>query len=494
MEIPDIAARRFDRNGQMVPITAGNVAVFPMVILMALGCLERVTGEEVPLDSRFTAQPSHSNSMGDDTAAPAHSEQVHNDVAHEEAAPPQPFEDAEGERITLSGVLVSKFEGPVDLDVSTVDKNAPGGLKSEGKLIFDGPGPFSFDVPVGVGEILVAGFQDLESDGPSEADPYAEVRVDVLNTSILDIELAMIPGGRATATKGPEHKEVPPPQPFVGIQGERVVLSGTIISEAQGPVDLDVSIVDSEAEGGLDNQGKLIVEAPGPYSLEVPVDIGTLQLAAFQDLEKDGPSANDPYAELRVQVETVAIDQVDFTLVTGGRNTGGAVGPEHVEAPPGFGSGQAPPPDGTPTQSDLFAGYEGPRVKVSGLLVWDGEGVVDMDLFTPDSSASGGRKLLGKLKKNVGAFSITVPLSLGQLEIDAFADRTGDGPSGDDPRATIGGITLTEGKVSDLQVVLVSLVEDAPPPPPEGGGTDLEEEFARTVGGSGSKKQTGDGP
>jgi len=478
----------------MVPLRAGPVVMLPFVVWLAVGCLERVTGEEVPLDSRFTAQPSHSNSASDDTGAPAHAEQVHKDVVHEEAAPPQPFEDAVGERITLSGVMVSEFEGSVDLDVSTVDDDSPGGLKSEGKLIFDGPGLFSFDVPVGVGEILVAGFQDLESDGPSEADPYAEVRVEILDTSIADIELRMVAGGRSTATKGPEHQEVPPPQPFVGMDGARIVLSGSILSEISGPVDLDVSIVNSESEGGLDNQGKLIVVGPGPYSFEVPVDIGTLQLAAFQDLEKDGPSAKDPYAELRVDVGSTAIEHVDFTLVVGARNSGGSVGPEHVEAPPGFGSGQAPPPDGTPTQSDPFEAYEGARVEVSGRLVWDGAGVVDMDLFTPDSSASGGRKLLGKLKRNVGVFSITVPASLGQLEIDAFADLNGDGPSGDDPRATIAGINLTDGNVTNLQVVLASLEEDAPPDLPEGGGTDLEEEFARTVGASGSKKQTGDGP
>jgi hypothetical protein len=467
--------------------------MLPIVLWLTMGCLERVTGEEVPLDSRFTAQGSHSGGGVDDTAAAPHEEQIHQDVTHEEAAPPQPFESDEGERVTLSGVLASDFPGGVDLDVSTVNKDLPGGLKSEGKLIFDGPGPFSFDIPVGVGEILLAAFQDLEEDGPSEADPYVEVHVEVLATPISDIVLTMIPGGRSNATKGPEHKEVPPPRPFAGMEGEWIVLSGTIDSDLSGPVDLDVAIVDAEAEGGLDNQGKLIVEAPGPYSFEVPVNVGTLQLAAFQDLEKDGPTEKDPYAELRVDIASVAIDQVDFDLVVGARIGGGAVGPEHVDAPPGFGSGQAPPPDGTPSQSDPFEAYEGERVEVSGLLVWDGNGVVDMDLFTPDASASGGRKLLGKLKRNVGAFSIKVPASLERLEIDAFADRAGDGPSGDDPRATVAGIILTDGSVTGLRVVLTSLEEDAPPPQPEGGGTDIEEEFARTVGGSGSTQQTGDG-
>ena len=80
--------------------------------------------------------------------------------------------------------------------------------------------------------------------------------------------------------------------------------------------------------------------------------------------------------------------------------------------------------------------------------------VVDLDLFTPDTTAGGGRRLLGKLKKNVGAFRIEVPVRLGMLELDAFADLTGDGPSGDDPRATIRNIVLTEGSVTGIQVTL----------------------------------------
>jgi len=477
----------------VVPQATGRIAVQPIFLWLFLGCLERVTGEEVPLDSRFTAQVAHTVANGDDTAAPVHNDQVHREVTHEEAEPPQPFEDVKGDRVVLSGQIVSDFPGAIDLDVSTVDEDEPGGLKSEGKQIFEGPGAFEFGVPVDAGELLLAAFQDLEDDGPSEADPYAEMIVEVTDEPISSLVLTLVPGGRANSKGGPAHKEVPPPELFSDVEGERVVISGTISSDIAGPVDLDVALVDDSAPGGLDNQGKLMVKALGAFSLEAPAGIGTLQLAAFQDLNKDGPSADDPYAELRVEVGSVAVEQVDFTLVVGARNSAGAGGPEHVEAPPGFGSGQAPPPDGSPTQSDPFASYAGERVQVSGRLVWDGPGVVDMDLFTPDSSATGGRKLLGKLKKNVGAFSLTVPAILDRLEIDAFADRTGDGPSGDDPRGSAKDIQLTDGDVTGLEIVLASLEEDAPPPLPEGGGTDLEEEFARTVGGSANTQQTGDG-
>jgi len=464
-----------------------------MLPLLMVGCLERVTGEVVPLDSRFTAQPSHASGGMDDTGGPVHADQEHKEVTHQEEAPPQPFADVEGEKVSISGTLISETAGSVDVDVSVVDASADGGLVSAGKLILEGPGAFSFEVPVGVGILHVAAFQDLEKDGPSENDPYAQITIDVAVDPMADLEMLLVAGARSTAQSGPEHTAVPPPQPFDDFEGEWVAISGTIISEMEGAVDLDVGREDEASPGGLVTEGKLIFSEAGAFSFDVPVDIGALRLAAFQDLEKDGPSEDDPYAELRVEVGSEPLQGIEFTLVVGARSQGAGSGPEHVEAPPGFGSGQAPPPDGTPTQSDPFSSYEGERVTVSGLLVWDGDEVVDLDLFTPDTSAGGGRRLLGKLKKKVGAFSIKVPMSLGMLELDAFADLTGDGPTGDDPRATVRNISLTEGSVTGLQVLLTSLVEDAPPAKPESGGTDIEEEFARTVGGSPSSKQTGDG-
>jgi len=463
-----------------------------MLPLLLTSCLERVTGEEVPLDSRFTAQPV-ALTGGDDTGAPAHREQEHREVLHTEEAPPQPFQDTEGEKISVSGTVSSEATGGVDVDVSVVDDAAPGGLVRAGKLKLDGPGDFSFEVPVSIGWIQVAAFQDVEKDGPSENDPYAESRFEVQAESVTGLELALVLGGRTSSSSGPVHKEVPPPEPFSDVEGERVTISGIIRSERMNPVDLDVGRKDEAAPGGVTAEGKLVFPEPGAFSLDVPSNVGRLRLAAFQDLEQDGPSAQDPYAELEVEVGSASVSGVEFDLVVGSRDEGAGGGPEHVEAPPGFGSGQAPPPTGTPTQSDPFADIEGDRVDVSGSLVWRGDEVVDLDLFTPDTSAGGGRRLLGKLKKSVGAFTLSVPVSLGVLELDAFADLTGDGPTGDDPRATVRDITLTAGSVSGIQIVLVSMVEDAPPALPEGGGTDIEEEFARTVGGGPAKKQTGEG-
>ena len=62
----------------------------------------------------------------------------------------------------------AKLTGSVDLDVSLVDKSSPSGLSSVGKMILEGPGPFSLDVPIDVGDLHFAAFQDLEKDGPSK--------------------------------------------------------------------------------------------------------------------------------------------------------------------------------------------------------------------------------------------------------------------------------------------------------------------------------------
>ena len=148
-------------------------------LLALYGCLEKVTGDEVPLDSRFTAQTTRSSTGSDDTGAPKHQDQEHVDVAHEEAPPPQPFEGVDGEKVAITDLIHSELSGPVDLDVALVDKDDPSGLVSVGKLIFDGPGAFSLNVPVGVGSLHVAAFQDLDKDGPSEQDPYAEDLVEV---------------------------------------------------------------------------------------------------------------------------------------------------------------------------------------------------------------------------------------------------------------------------------------------------------------------------
>ena len=325
------------------------------------GCLEKVTGEAVPLDDRFTAQATASTGEADDTGAPGHEAVVHQAVKHEEVPPPMPFANSEGDRVTVSGTIVSTMDGAVDFDVSTVDASSEGGLKTEGKVLFAEPGPFELKIPVSTGSLLLSAFQDIEKDGPSNEDPYAEMTITVDSADVVGLELVLVEGARGDAMGGPGHEK------------------------------------------------------------------------------KD-----------------------------------------HFEAPPGYGSDQAGSPDGQPQDTDLFANYEGERVTVSGVLNYDGSGVIDMDLFQEDTSAPGGRLLLGKLKKTAGPFEIQVPSTINSLELDAFVDLTGDGPSGDDPRGIARGIQVSSGAVSGVEIRLVLPEEKAPKVAEDPGGTDLEEEFART--------------
>ncbi len=289
------------------------------------------------------------------------------------------------------------------------------------------------------------------------------------------------------------------PQPFEGFDGERVLLSGTILSYLSASVDLDIARVDENVEGGLVSEGKLLFSDAGEFEIEVPINIGALRLSAFQDLEADGPTEEDPYAELNIEVGSAAISNLVFELIEGGRGSA-AVGPEHsqvehVDAPPGFGSGQGPQggSEGLSGDVDPFDGTEGKRVKVSGVLICAEGDTIDVDLFKADSSAPGGRVLLGKIKRIAGAFTLQVPVSVGMLELDAFADKTGDGPTGDDPRGNIQGIDLSDGPVSGLRLVLKALTDTAPSPQPDAGGTDIEEEFARTGRGATEASTKADG-
>jgi len=329
-------------------------------VLFSLACLEKVTGETVPLDERFTVQATPSAGE-DDTAAPGHQAVQHRAVEHKEVPPPMPFEDVEGDRVRVAGSIVSDLEGAVDLDVSTVDSSSEGGLKSEGKILISEPGPFEIQIPVMAGSLVLAAFQDINKDGPTEEDPYAELTIDIDETDMTDLELILVVGARGSATGGPAHENK-----------------------------------------------------------------------------------------------------------------------EHFEAPPGHGSGKAQPSQGQPTNGDPFDGYEGTRTLVSGTLAYGGEGVIDMDLFQEDASAPGGRLLLGKLKKFAGPFEMEVPVSIERLEIDAFVDISGDGPSADDPRGGVKGLQVSSGPVSEV-IINLSLPAEAPVKPPvDPGGTDLEEEFART--------------
>ncbi len=81
-----------------------------------------------------------------------------------------------------------------------------------------------------------------------------------------------------------------------------------------------------------------------------------------------------------------------------------------------------------------FADYDGDTVAVSGTVVASHAGPLDLDLWKVDPTAPGSRSHLGKVpQEGPGPFELLVPVDFGKLQIEAFVDQTGDGPSMDDP-------------------------------------------------------------
>ncbi len=258
--------------------------------------------------------------------------------------------------------------------------------------------------------------------------------------------------------------------PFGAYDGERVRVAGTVVGPTDDPVDLDVRTPDPSVEGGMKGHGKLLLEEPGPFELEVPRSLGKLELQAFQDAESDGPTADDPFAQVLLQVDDVDVTDVTLELVAGARGQGG---PEHSPAAPGAPGGG---PGGGGGAQDLFAGASGRRVKVRGTLVYDGDGSVDLDVFVPDESTAGGRRHRGKLMLAPGPYEISVPAGFGPLILEAFIDVNNNGPGPGDPmgRYADNPVVVGESDVEGVDIVLeipadgrMPMGEPAPPQPGE---------------------------
>lgn len=339
-----------------------------LVLLLVLpGCwLERVTGEEVPLDPAYYAAVEATQGqpgVGGGSAVP--------------------FGLYDGERVTLRGTITGGQDGlSVDLDVRVPNPASPGGVDAKGKLLLEGPGPFELTVPKDLGPLQLQAFQDASGDGPTADDTFAQVDLVVEGSDIdglaFPLEEGGLPGGG-----GPVHNEAPvgapggaavpgepppgdpgqpppgdpgqpppgdpsqpPPgggggDPFAGQPGPKVTVSGTLEWSGEGTIDLDLFRPDDRSSGGRQPVGKLKV-APGPFSIQVPEGFGPLVLEAFIDRNQDGPGPGDPRGCYPGGVLTVEDDDLTGLTITltvaedGKADSCGTAGPL-----PGAG---APPP------------------------------------------------------------------------------------------------------------------------------------------------------
>ena len=285
--------------------------------------------------------------------------------------------------------------------------------------------------------------------------------------------------------------------PFVGYDGPWVDVKGVIHSDMALPVDMDLWQVDPTAPGNREHLGKVPLNLPGEFSLQVPEGFGGLMIEAFHDVKADGPSDDDPFGYAMLVVENDTLNDVDIVLVAGARSQvsrplqeqegaspdvppGAPEGPQHVEAPPGAPGGadhphqQVPPPkgddpggqasvsdpEGAPhpwEHDDPFASWAGERVTIRGVIEYgDNDALLDLDIFRGDPEGPGGRAFAGKLKRPPGPFQLSVPVSFEEIMLEVFLDLNGDGPTPDDPFTSYAHnpISLTGGDVNGVTIVL----------------------------------------
>jgi hypothetical protein len=209
--------------------------------------------------------------------------------------------------------------------------------------------------------------------------------------------------------------------PFSTVKTEKISVTGMIESPNEMSIDIDVRVPDATAPGGMLGKGKILIERPGRFELRVPKNLGKLELQAFQDIDSDGPNGEDPFAQIFLDIEDDDIENVQIELIVGGRGAA----PEHASAPPGSPNDIS---EGVPENPDPFGGVAGDRIKIQGNLICDGCPRIDLDLFTPDETSPGGRKMLGKMKLEPGDYVIMVPKNFGHLILEAFIDFKEDGP------------------------------------------------------------------
>jgi hypothetical protein len=338
--------------------------------------------------------------------------------------------------VQLKMLVRSEFSQSIDLDF-----RGKSGLLY--KSLISGPGNQNLSVPAGLGEVQLQAFQDLTSDGPSDDDPFAWLSMVIGQQDPDPVVLDLLPGAKLNLAQEMGHEQADladESQAFSDHDGEWTLLRGQIEGGLAIPVQVDFRVPDANEPGGNRFLGRTRLPAAGRYQLQVPRNMGTLILEVFQDPENDGPSDDDPYTTSQITVGDVDSLRKNLRLEKGTRGQPSAV----VEEEPGSNSEQAPS-----QQQAVFEDLGSNPVEISGtILLGDGiEGLqwVDLDLFVPDAQAPGGRRYLGKLKFEPGPFLFKAPQNYGILELEAFGDLDGDGPTPGDPFGRFSGNPLEIG-------------------------------------------------
>ncbi len=218
------------------------------------------------------------------------------------------------------------------------------------------------------------------------------------------------PEGAALIEHDPDAGKV---EPFGDLdEDDAVFIAGLLVSELEEPIDVDLLTADPTVDAGYIAQGKLQVDGPQEFSLRAPKGLGELKLLAFQDVDGNGPSDDDPFAGLTVLVGDEDVNGVILELVVGAYSEFDLNGASSRTA---------------------FPDHEGEWTLVSGTLSSPLEQTIAVDVLAP---ATDGDELAFLTKTQLdgpGAYEIALPRGLGPVTLQFFQDASGDGPDSTDP-------------------------------------------------------------
>jgi hypothetical protein len=294
--------------------------------LLAVGCLERVTGEDVPLDPRFYA------GRDDNAGQAAAGGGDPNGGGSAAGGGEGPYAGYDGETWLLKGEVRGDEPIPVQIDVNEPDDAAPGGVRRAGAIRLDAPGPFEVNVPKTVTAIRFQAFQDPTADGPDETDPFAEASVTLGDGPPAELVLELVKGARGTASggggapgspggapngapgsPGGSATAPPPPNGLSFPAGPTVTLTGVVVATRDLPVVLDFFLADGAGAGGRSYLGKRVVDA-GTWTQAFPEGFGAVEVEAYQDLTGDSRTGDDPAARMERAVQIADTDADAGTL------------------------------------------------------------------------------------------------------------------------------------------------------------------------------------
>lgn len=178
-------------------------------------------------------------------------------------------------------------------------------------------------------------------------------------------------------------------------------LQWTLHFQGEEGLAIDVDIRTKQGK----NLGKWVLAEPGESTQMIPAGLGAIQIQAFQDLTADGPTDDDPFGWVDVEIGTKAPENTVVILSRGGKL-------KHAQ-----------------TMGHVGTGFEvkGASVQIQLHIQSGSENAIDVDFRSSDGL------VYKAMLSGPGEHSIAVPANLGTVQLQAFQDLTGDGPSDDDP-------------------------------------------------------------